>query len=73
MIPCRNLEGKQDLIMGRKLRKEEYLLRAKKYILENLTDEDLTLIEAEHWPNIKRLHDERISERQAKHREIDEI
>ena len=73
MYPTRNLEGKQDLIEGRKLRKEEYLLRAKKYILENLTDEDLACIEAEHWPNLKRLHDERISERQAKHREIDEI
>ena len=73
MIPCRNLEGKQDLIDGRKLKKEEYLLRAKKYILENLTDEDLACIEVEHWPNIKRLHEERISERKAKHKDLDEI
>ena len=68
------LDGAQDLAddllhKARKRKSEEYMLRAKKHILENLSDEDLEVIEQEHWPNIKRLHDERISERKQKYEE----
>ena len=68
------MEGAQDFVddalhRSKRTRLEYYAETGKKYILENLSDDDLSKIEKEHWPNIKRLHEERISEQKANRKE----